>query len=77
MQSQQVMRSDDGALARILSTRDYDGRTLAWDEGLEKAVSGLTPNDVATAMRHHLDPAQISIVKAGDFAKAAKPATSK
>jgi len=71
LQSQQVGRSDDGALCRTLATRDYDDRTLAWDEGFENKVRALTPDDVKTAVQHVLDPAQISIVKAGDFKKAA------
>lgn len=74
LQSQNVNRSDDRALAGILSARDHDGRTLAWDEGLEKAVAALTPEAVVQAMRRHIDLAQISIIKAGDFAKAAKTA---
>jgi zinc protease len=31
----------------------------------------LTPEDITAAMRRHIDPAAITIVKAGDFAKAA------
>jgi hypothetical protein len=30
----------------------------------------LKPDDIVTSMRRNLDPAQISIVKAGDFQKA-------
>ncbi len=71
LQSQLVRRSEDGALAQILATRDLDGRTMAWDEGLEEKVKGLTPASVTDALRSAIDPAQISIVKAGDFKKAA------
>jgi len=71
LQSRTVQRSEDRGLAGLLVARDYDGRTLAWDEALEKKVASLKPEDVAAAMRKNLDPAQISIVKAGDFAKAA------
>jgi predicted Zn-dependent peptidase len=58
----------------MLVSRDYDGRTMAWDEGLEKKVSALTADDVGKAVRRTIDPAQISIVKAGDFKKAAAAA---
>ncbi len=71
LQSQQVDRSDDRSLLNIIATRDYNDRTLAWDEQLEKKVAALTPDDVVAAMRRHLDPAQMIIVKAGDFQKAA------
>jgi zinc protease len=44
---------------------------MAWDEELEKHVTALTPDDVAAAFRRNLDPSRLSIVKAGDFKKAA------
>jgi zinc protease len=71
LQGQTVNRSEDGSLVRTLSTRDYDGRNMSWDEEMEKKVSALTPADVAAAVRRLIDPAQISIVKAGDFKKVA------
>lgn len=69
LQSRILQRAEDRSLAGLLASRDYDGRTLAWDEALEKKVADLKPEDVASALRRNLDPAQISIVKAGDFAK--------
>jgi zinc protease len=71
LQSRQVNRAEDRSLVNTLSTRDYDGRTLYWDEALEKKVTALTADDIVAAMRRHLDPSQVSIVKAGDFQKAA------
>jgi zinc protease len=71
LQGQQVNRSEDGSLVHTLTNRDYDGRTLAWDEELEKKVTGLTPDEIGKAVRRTIDLAQISIVKAGDFKKAA------
>jgi zinc protease len=72
LQEQLVERSDDDSLVGMLASRDYDGRTMAWDEELEKKVSALTADDVGKAVRGNIDLAQISIVKAGDFKKAAK-----
>lgn len=72
LQSQQVNRSEDNSLVRMLTTRDYDGRTMAWDEEMEKKVSGLTPDDVVKSLRRNIDVTQISIIKAGDFKTAAK-----
>jgi zinc protease len=44
---------------------------------MDKKVIALTPELVNSAMKKFLTPDKISIVKAGDFAKAkAKPATS-
>jgi zinc protease len=71
LQSRQVQRSDDAALAQVLATRDYDGRTLAWDGELESKVRALKADDVHAALKHEIDPAAISIFKAGDFKKAA------
>jgi zinc protease len=70
-QSQQVGRSDDRTLAQLLGTRDFDNRTMSWDDELQNRVMSLTPDDIRAAMRRHLDVSKISIVKAGDFKKAA------
>ncbi|MDQ1471294.1 MAG: zinc protease [Bryobacterales bacterium] len=72
IQSRVVSRSEDRSLAGTLAGRDYDNRTLAYDEQLESKVKALKPEDITTAMRTFLDPAQISFVKAGDFKKAAE-----
>jgi len=76
LQSRQVQRSEDGALAQILAARDYDGRTLVWDGELEGKVRALKLDDVNSALRHEIDPAGISIFRAGDFKKAAASASS-
>ncbi len=70
LQSRQVSRAQDAALARLLAQNLYLSRTLAWDADLEKKVETLTPDQVVSALRRHIDPAKITIVKAGDFAKA-------
>ena len=70
LQSRQVSRAQDAALARLLAQDLYLSRTLAWDADLEKKVEALTPADVVSALRRHIDPVKITIVKAGDFAKA-------
>ena len=64
LQSQQVNRAEDGSLVRMLTSRDYDGRTLIWDAELEKKISALTPDEITKAVRRNIDPAQILIVKA-------------
>lgn len=72
LQSRQVSRAQDNELAGRLRGYTFLNRTLAWDADLEKKVEALTPEQVLTALRKHIDPAKISIIKAGDFAKAAK-----
>ena len=68
-QSQQVNRSEDRALAQLLGARDFDGRTMSWDDELQNRVLSLTPDDIRAAMRKHLDLTKMIIVKAGDFKK--------
>jgi zinc protease len=75
LQSRKVSRAQDGELAGRLRNYAYLNRTLAWDAELEKKVEDLTPEQIVAAMRKYLDPAKVSIVKAGDFAKAAKAET--
>jgi zinc protease len=76
LQSRQVGRAQDGPLARTLALDLYLNRTLAFDAELEKKVQALTAADILAAMRRHLDPAKMTVVKAGDFKKdAAAPAS--
>ena len=76
LQSRQVNRTEDSTLCATLAARDYDGRTLVWDRDLEAKVKSLTAAQVTEAMRRHIDPAQITIIKAGDFKKAAASPTN-
>lgn len=70
LQARRVSRGLDRELARTLATREYARRTLAWDADLEARVGGLTGEQIAAAMRRHIDPKRISVVKASDLAKA-------
>lgn len=69
LQSRQVSRAQDGGLARNLAQYLYLKRTLNWDAEFEQKIAALTPDQIVTAMRKHIDPSKITIVKAGDFAK--------
>ena len=79
LQNAQVGRAQDQALAGKLSNYLFLDRTLAWDGSLEKRIAALAPDEIAAAMRRHIDPSKITIVKAGDFEKpaAAAPAPVK
>ena len=71
LQSRQVSRAQDAALSRTLSNYLFLKRTLAWDADFEKNVSALTPEQIVAALRKRLDLSKMTIIKAGDFAKAA------
>lgn len=71
LQEQNVGRSNDSALARELTNELFFGRTMAFDAAIEQKVAALTPDQVNAAFRKYVDPAQFTIIKAGDFKKAA------
>ncbi len=67
LESRMVSRSQDAALPALLATEEQYGRTMKWDEQLEARIRSLTPEQINAAFRKHVDPAALSIVKAGDF----------
>ena len=77
LQSRMVGRAQDPSLAGTLNNYLYLNRTMNWDADFEKKLESLTPEQVNAAMKKHIDPSKISIIKAGDFAKAAKKAAEK
>jgi zinc protease len=74
LQSRQVSRAQDGVLARTLTQYLDLSRTLEWDASFEKKIAALSPDQIRTAMKKYIDPSRLTIVKAGDFAKAAAAA---
>ena len=73
LQQRQLQRAQDGSLAAMLANYLFLGRTLSYDTEFERRVAALTPAELNAAMRRYIDPAKITIVKAGDFAKKAPP----
>ncbi|HET7766320.1 MAG TPA: insulinase family protein, partial [Burkholderiales bacterium] len=71
LQARQLSRSSDPALAGRLVAYLVLGRSFAWDADLERKVAALTPQQVLDAMRRHIDPAKLTVIKAGDFASPA------
>ena len=70
-QDQQVVaRSQEQSLIRSIAARDQLGRTMQWDARMEASIQALTPSQINAAFRRHVDPAELSIVKAGDFRQA-------
>jgi len=72
LKSRQVSRAQDNELVNVLAIGLFLDRTLVWDAEMEKKVEALTPEQILAAMRKYIDPGKITIVKAGDFAKAAQ-----
>ncbi len=64
----QSRRSSDGVVAGSLVGNLILGRTMEFAEAHEAAIRALSPEDILAAMRRHIDPEQISIFRAGDFA---------
>jgi zinc protease len=67
---QVVARSQEQSLIHSIAARDQLGRTMQWDAEMDAKIQALTPAQINAAFRRHLDVAQLSIVKAGDFRKA-------
>lgn len=72
LQSRQVSRAQDNELAGRLSRYLFIDRTLNFDQELDARIGALTNEQILNAMRKHIDPNKITIIKAGDFAN--KPA---
>ncbi len=66
-----LSRTQDGALVGRLADHLYLGRRLAWDADFDARIAALTPQQVQDALKRYLDPQKLSIVKAGDFTRAA------
>jgi zinc protease len=72
IQSFAEIRTQDSSLAsRLLSHLDTGRTLLTWDKPFEQRVLAATPEQIRAALRKHIDPAKLTIIKAGDFAKAA------
>jgi zinc protease len=71
-QSRTVARSQDPGLAGTLNNYLFLKRDLTWDKSLEEKVLALTPEQINAAMKKHITPDKINVIKAGDFAKGKK-----
>jgi zinc protease len=69
-QEQQVARSQDESLVGLLARNARFGWTMQREADEDKAIAALTPAQVNAASKKWLDPAAMSIFKAGDFKKA-------
>jgi zinc protease len=72
LQGRAQQRAQDAGVARGWGSNLYLGRTFAWSAQLEERISALKPEEVTAAFRKHINADKITIIKAGDFVKAAK-----
>jgi len=73
LQQRLQQRANDNELVSTIVARRFTGRTFTgYDAELEAKVKALTPAQVTEAMRRYVTPSKITVVKAGDFAKAKK-----
>ena len=70
LQSRQLSRTQDRELSGRLNNYLFLNRTIAWDADLESKVKALTADQINAAMRKYITPESMTIIKAGDFAKA-------
>jgi zinc protease len=67
LQSRQVNRSQDNSLAGTLNNYLFIKRDMKWEADFEKKIADLSPEQISSAMRKHIDPAKLVFIKAGDF----------
>lgn len=70
VQNRRIDRAKDNRLVGTLAGNLDLSRSMKWDKDLEQALKSLTVEDINKAFREHLSLDKISIVKAGDKAKA-------
>ncbi|HUO52678.1 MAG TPA: insulinase family protein, partial [Gemmatimonadaceae bacterium] len=76
LQRREQARANDGELISLIVARREAGRTFAYDQRLEDAVRAATPAQVLDALKKYVVPGTLTVVKAGDFAKAKAAAST-
>ncbi len=74
LQSEQLSRTSDAALAQILSGTLFAARTMEYHSKFESQIAELDVAKVNAALRKYIDPAKLVVALAGDFAKVAEAA---
>ena len=67
LEARRLARSQDRGIASRLSNYLFLDRTFDWDVEFERRIAALTPAQVHDALRRHIDPKKLSVLKAGDF----------
>jgi zinc protease len=71
LQQRVLNRSQDGVLASAWTNYLDLGRTFEFSQQLDDRIRALTPADLHAAVRKYIDPAQLTVVIAGDAKKGA------
>ncbi len=71
LQNRRLGRAQDGGIAGLLAEYARIGRTMAFSAASDARIASATADELNAAMRRHLDPAQLTLVFAGDFKDAA------
>jgi zinc protease len=69
LQQQEVARASDRELVSMLLENLTVGRTMKYYADLERQIAELTPEQIVSALRSHIDLKKLFIVTAGDFSK--------
>jgi zinc protease len=72
LQSRRLGRAQDAGLAGLLADYMRLGRTMAFSAASDAAIAAATPESLLAALRKHIDPANLTLVFAGDFAQKAQ-----
>ncbi len=69
IRSRKVQRTNDGALANLLTGTSFTGRTMQYYEDVDNSIENIEVGDVNAAIKKYLKINRLSIVTAGDFKK--------
>jgi zinc protease len=69
LQSRRLGRAQDAGLAGLLVDYMRLDRTMAFSAASDAAIASATPESLLAALRRHIDPSNLTLVFAGDFAK--------
>ena len=67
LESEKESRGSDRRLVGVLVGHLFDGRTFAYEAGVEQKVEKLTAEEVGAAFRRQVNPKRLIIVLAGDL----------
>jgi zinc protease len=67
LEAEKVGRTRDAAIAGQIVRNLHLGWTFAHTRALDHRIAALTPEEVKTAFRRHIDPKRLVIIRAGDF----------
>ena len=73
LDQQQASRANDGLVAQMLSNGLFLDRPLSFTAEQEAAIEAVTGAEILAAMRRHIDPSRLTIVRGGDFANKLVP----